>query len=84
VTKWLKSEYSEFFSWLALVAVAVALFLITIGTTLHKFALALLISSITLLIVLTLFEFAWQKAASAMGQQDLDGENHSRGDPHHP
>jgi hypothetical protein len=82
VIKWLKSEYSEFFSWLALVGVAAVLFLITIGTTFHKFALGLLISSISLLIVLTLFEFAWQRAASTTGPQDSDGKNRSREGPH--
>jgi hypothetical protein len=84
MTKWLRAEYSEFVWWLALVAVAVVLFLITIGTWLHQFALGLLISSITLLIVLTLFEFAWQKVASATGQQGVDGRTHSRGGPRSP
>ena len=76
MTKWLKAEYSEFVWWLALVAVAVVLFLITLGTRLHQFALGLLISSITLLVVLALFEFAWQKVAPA-GQQGVDGKTRS-------
>jgi hypothetical protein len=51
---------STIWSWVVLIAAALIAFRVTGGTQYHALALGVLLASITLLILLFLFEVAWQ------------------------
>lgn len=54
-------------SWAAFIAAALAVFWVMRGSQYHQLALGLLLSSITLLILLSLVELAWQVLEATFG-----------------
>jgi hypothetical protein len=79
---WLKREYPDFFVWLALGSAAVILFFVSFGTTCHQFAIGLLTSAVAWLLLITLFECAWQLVTAALHHLGVEiSETMSSGSP---
>lgn len=65
----MRIEPSTAWSWAALTAAALVGFWITQGTQYHQFALGVLLSSVSLLVLLFLVEVIWQAVAAALVQE---------------
>ncbi len=59
-------------SWAALIALALAGFWISQGTPYHQFALGVLLSAVSLLVLLFLVELIWQALAAALAPARRD------------
>jgi peptidoglycan/LPS O-acetylase OafA/YrhL len=64
--RWLRDNYSTIYSWVALLGGALITFLVSRGTQFEPFTFGLLISLITLLVLLLLFEGAWFLATKGL------------------
>lgn len=56
----LRLDLQTIWSWAALIAAALIIFWMTRGAQYHQFALGILLSSMTLLVALSLFEVLWR------------------------
>lgn len=65
----MRIEPGTAWSWAALMAAALAGFRITQGTQYHQFALGVLLSSVSLLVLLFLVEVIWQAVAAALARE---------------
>lgn len=64
----MRIEPDTAWSWAALMAAALAGFWLTQGTQYHQFALGVLLSAVSLLVLLFLVEVIWQAAAAAFAR----------------
>lgn len=73
VFRGVRVEPSTAWSWAALIAAALVAFWLTRGTSYHRLALGVLLSSVTLLILLSVFELLWQALAVIFDSDTTDG-----------
>lgn len=64
-------DRSTFYAWAALIAAALIAFLLTRGTSYHPLAFAILASTVTLLVALSIFEGVWLAVQAAIDFPDF-------------
>ena len=84
--EWLKQNSSAVWSWAALIVGSMVIFLASRGTSFQQFGVGLLVASICLLALITIFEVIWQTAARWLGRwsetnasQNTPGSRHGGG-----
>jgi hypothetical protein len=70
---WIRREYPDFFAWLALTCAALIAVVISSGTSYHRLAVAVLISAVAWLVLIAVFEGAWELATAVLRASGLDG-----------
>lgn len=70
---WFKSNASTIWSWAALIAAAIIIFVLSIGTGYQPLGISLLLSAVTLLVAMAIFEVIWQFAARLFGEGQTAG-----------
>ena len=63
MTSWLRSNSTTIWSWVGLVAASAIIFAITYPTPYRQFGIGLLLSSVSLLVTIGIFEALWHFAA---------------------
>jgi hypothetical protein len=76
MTTWMRNNAATIWSWGSLVIGSIIIVAVTYGTSYRHLGIALLISSVSLLVIIAIFEALWRLAANF-----LDGEKASGSAP---
>ena len=69
---------STVWSWAGLIAAALIAFWVTRGNKYHQFALGILVSSVSLLVLLSFVELVWQALEAMLGSRQSDVTDRSK------